>query len=274
MSYVACVDNSIFGTVATDAVTLGGDQTIDGTKTFSVPILSPTPATQPDELINYSQIENLVLLNGGDQTIFGAVTFDVIPTTLDNPSNPDDLVKYSYLQEAYISRVEDTTVTSTFSFATPPICATEPTTDPELVNKQYMDALPTTYGTSNNYSLSLADTPSGDTVTILDEVVSGVGNYILNTVINMQPVTTGDTLTSTVINVYVDGTLTLTGGYSVGNAGVKFLGFPNICSFYGEAGYHVVIEVSAVVSDAGNSYTIPADQTSFATITRLSGPVV
>jgi hypothetical protein len=187
MAYAPCVNNAYFGGLNGDVVTIGGTQVITGQKTFSQPILSPTSATEPEQLINLSQIENLVELDaGGVQVITGGVQFDVIPTCNQPPVNPVDLVNREYVDANFIPNYTDTTLPAgtVVTFTDLPLCDADvdPADDNQLVNNKYVKGLIGNVGTTStvNYN-TIANQNGGATVQVFTDTLTS-GTWIVNAI--------------------------------------------------------------------------------------------
>jgi hypothetical protein len=187
MSFISCVDNPAIINVNQDIVTLSTPQTITAYKTFASPIISPTPATLANQVINFGQLENLLVKDTVlGQIIGGPIIFDVAPVCLAAPAGIDNLITLGFANANYVKQNTSSTIPAgtVLTFTDPPICATAATTPTELVNKAYVDALPTNQGTLvSNLLIDIGAIASGSTsANFLPAACSPTeaGTYLLN----------------------------------------------------------------------------------------------
>ncbi|EOH4413978.1 hypothetical protein ACLQ5Z_000007 [Campylobacter coli] len=101
-SSISTINTSMEGinTTLGNKVTKTGDETITGTKTFSVPPVSATNPTSNNQVANKSYVDtvgnNKVALSG-NQTIAGTKTFSALPVCSITPTTSNHLVNKSYV---------------------------------------------------------------------------------------------------------------------------------------------------------------------------------
>jgi len=278
MSYLACVDNPYFGAVATNVVTLNTDQTITGLKTFTQPIVSQEDAVDANQVIRFSQIENLIEKDAGaTQTIIGEVTFNIDPLCAVAPTQPDNLVNLTYVSDNFVPLEADATLTGTITFSKIPVVSDATTVVPvapeDLTTKAYVDAQPTRFGVLTNGALGASgNIASGDTSPALINITPDPGTYIFTTTVALTAITASDNFSLLNINVLLDGYIIASGGYQI-SSGISQATFP-VNSFFSTDGTKVLqVEVTASTVKGGSWYVTTAGQASTYQLIQISALV-
>lgn len=278
MSYLACVDNPYFGAIATNVVTLDTNQTITGVKTFTEPIVSQQDAVDVNQVIRFSQIENLIEKDAGaTQTIISEVTFNINPLCAATPTQPDNLVNLTYVSDNFVPLNGDATLTGTITFQSIPVVSNSTTVIPvapeDLTTKAYVDAQPTRFGVLTNGALGASgNINSGDTTPPLITITPDAGTYIFTTTVSLTAITASDNFTLLNINVLLDGSIIASGGYNI-TTGISQAAFPVNSFFSTDGTKQLQVEVTATTLNGGSWYVTTAGQVSNYQLIQISALV-
>ncbi|WP_096024026.1 hypothetical protein, partial [Campylobacter lanienae] len=127
-------------------VNLTDDQTIEGTKTFSSPVVVPN-ATANTHAVNLAQLNTKANANAtvnltGNQTIEGTKTFSS-PVVVPNATANTHAVNLAQLNtkanaNATVNLTGNQTIAGVKTFSAVPVCSILPTADTQLANRNYV----------------------------------------------------------------------------------------------------------------------------------------
>ncbi|WP_086270070.1 hypothetical protein [Campylobacter devanensis] len=174
-AYIDGINATLTGSINTKAnanavVTLTGNQTVAGVKTFSSPIVVPNATanthavnlaqlntkanqattytkTEVDTRVNAKANANAVVALTGNQTIAGIKTFSAVPISATNPTANNQVANKAYVDtvvnakanaNATVNLTGNQTIAGIKTFSAVPVCSILPTADTQLANRNYV----------------------------------------------------------------------------------------------------------------------------------------